>query len=169
MGLAGDLEKLQNEESVQKLIAVVGTLMEEGLEPNVDEDMEGSAEDLPYVLPELNGLPEGFEKTGESYYPDAGMASLTYTQQGDESRSLDVLIRPCEVSAYRLNLDGSRVEDPDACIEIHREEYYTDAAAALNGLEIDLFDYSGSLTDEEIVAFFNGIAFGEAAAETPAA
>lgn len=168
MGLAGDLEKLQNEESVQKLIAVVGTLMEEGLESYDDSEMEGKAEDLPYAMPELKGLPEGFEKTEESYYSSSGMASLIYTHK-DDGRSLHVRILPYEATDYLLKLDGSRVEQPEDCIEIYRDEYCLDATATLNGLEIDLNDYSVSLTDEEIVAFFNGIAFEEAPAETPAA
>ncbi|MBQ8972267.1 MAG: hypothetical protein IJ074_04230 [Clostridia bacterium] len=180
MAMLSDVEKLENNESVANLIAGVQQMidnMQADYDYDYDEEYEyddyeydfgmDDPEDLSFVIPELNGLPDGYALSEAYYDADIDIAYLVYTLNGVDEEDVDgalyVNISASGDEQYTIDLNGNLIDRNESTIQVYQDAEigYTNANATINGLDISLSG-DGDLTNEQIAAFFSGIEFIEA-------
>ena len=180
MAMMSDVEKLQNNESVANLIAGVQQMidnMQADYDYDYDEEYDyddyeydfgmDDPEDLSFVIPALNGLPDGYALSEAYYDADIDIAYLVYTLNGVDEEDVDgalyVNISASGDEQYTIDLNGNLIDRNESTIQVYQDAEigYTNANATINGLDISLSG-DGDLTNEQIAAFFSGIEFIEA-------
>lgn len=165
MGMAADVEKLQNDESVAALLSAVYDLTDNDVvdddysdDDYSDDDDDGDPADLPFAMPEFTWLPEGYE-LDDSYISEYGYASLYFEYTGDDDEYHSTLYvdlsEASSSSSVNYTLSGESLDEP--VITIEREDGCIDALAILNGVEVSVTYYDDDLTDEDILSLFAGI------------
>ncbi|MGN0802527.1 MAG: hypothetical protein ACI4MF_08040 [Candidatus Faecivicinus sp.] len=166
MGMASDLEKLQNEESVAALLSAVYDLTGSDvvvIDDDYDDDNygddDGDPAALPFAMPEFTWLPEGYELDDSYISAEYGYASLYFEYTGDDDEYHSTLYvdlsEASSSNSVNYTLSGESLVEP--VITIEREDGCIDALAILNGVEVSVTYYDDDLTDEDILSFFAGI------------
>ena len=163
MGLATDVEKLQNDESITALIDGFNSLFGTSVDYiDTDYPVEDSDDpsELPYAIPEFTWLPEGYELTETDVSASIGSVYLYFDSQDTEEYHSTLYVSLYDASNETSSVsyvDGVAITSP--VISIEREDDCVYAYATMNGIEFDLSYYDTDLSDEDIIAFFDGIVF----------
>lgn len=181
MGMAGDVEKLMNDEGIQALVTAADELFPSSYEEyGYDETYDGQSyssddpADLSFTLPQFTYLPEGYALSETSVNAQYDNAYLYFEYTGEDTNyhsMLHVDLYGADDSNTTIySLDGSQALSGSSVSIERSDNDAVYATCTLNNVQIRLSYYDDDLSDEEIVKIFSGITFevAETDAEAPA-
>lgn len=170
IGLAGDVEKLMNNESILNLAAAIETLQAQfGYDFDDDYDDYGDYDDyddyddystdpadLPFTAPQLSWLPDGYALTDTQVYAYDGYGEITYTLSSSDESQPDI-----SVDFYASDYAGEA--DPDFA----QYSFVDGKLVPIEGPIITVYSFDGYCSvSGEIAGLYFGISGDSISLET---